>query len=53
VKPVEGRKKRHRGRLQGDMESQRNWPEEFMDPGRSWLPPAGRCLVVHQWHGAW
>jgi hypothetical protein len=24
VKPVEGRKKRHRGRLQGDMESQRN-----------------------------
>jgi hypothetical protein len=22
-----------------------------MDPGGSWLPPAGRCPVVQQWHG--
>jgi hypothetical protein len=23
-----------------------------VDPGGSWLPPAGRCPAVQQWHGA-
>jgi hypothetical protein len=23
-----------------------------VDPGGSWLPPAGRCPVVQLWHGA-
>jgi hypothetical protein len=54
MKPVKGRKKWQRGgsQLQGDVESQRNWPEVIVDPGGSWLPPAGRCPAVQQWHGA-
>jgi hypothetical protein len=24
----------------------------IVDPGRSWLPPAGRCPAVQPWHGA-
>jgi hypothetical protein len=34
------------------MESLRNWPKEFVDLRGSWLPPAGRCPAVPEWHGA-
>jgi hypothetical protein len=27
-------------------------PEEFTDPGRSWLPNAGRCPAIQQLLGA-
>jgi hypothetical protein len=33
------------------MESQSNWPEKIVGPGGSWLPPAGRCPAVQEWHG--
>jgi hypothetical protein len=36
--------------LQDDAESQINWPEEIVDSEESWLPPAGRCPIVQQWH---
>jgi hypothetical protein len=36
----------------GDTESQRNWPQEIVDPGGSWLPPACRRPAMHEWHGA-
>jgi hypothetical protein len=50
VKPVKGRKKRHRG--QKLAAGQRGEPKEkFMDPGKCWLPPAGRCPAVQQLHG--
>jgi hypothetical protein len=38
--------------FQGDTKSQRSLPEEIVDPGGSWLPPAEMCPIVQQWHGA-
>jgi hypothetical protein len=53
VKLVKGWKKRIEAgsQLQGNAESQRNLPEEIVDLVGSWLPPAGRCPAVQQWHG--
>jgi hypothetical protein len=47
VKPVKGRKKRHRGKRQAA--GRRGKPKELTR--RDWLLPAGRCPAVQQWHG--
>jgi hypothetical protein len=45
VKPVDGRKKRNRGRNLAV--GRRGKPKDLTrDPGGSWLPPAGRCPAV-------
>jgi hypothetical protein len=46
-------KKRHRGRhlAAGQHGEPKELPQEIVDPGRSWLSPAGRCPIVQQWHG--
>jgi hypothetical protein len=54
VKPVKGRKKRHRG---GKLAARRRGGSKEFTRGDcgsrgSWLPPAGRCPVVKRWHGA-
>jgi hypothetical protein len=53
VKLAKGPKKRHgaKSRLQGNVESHRNRPEEIVDPRGSWMPPARRCPTTQKWHG--
>jgi hypothetical protein len=53
VKSVKGRKKRSRGRKStaGRRGEPKELTEKIVDPGGSWLPPAGRCLAMQQWHG--
>jgi hypothetical protein len=49
------KKKRHRDRKLA-AECRRQKPKtstrEKMNPRKNWLPPAGRCPAVQQWHGA-
>jgi hypothetical protein len=52
VETGKAQSKRHRDRYLAADRRQRNWPEETVDPGGSWLLPRGRCPAVQKWHGA-